>query len=443
MGDTFQGGNSQFRVGVEARPGQPPQTTGEYADLMFSEADHGPEFTDTEDPNLQPGGQESEGYTGKIVVSGSVTGTMYPDLANGRFLAEAQRRITTTSPATDVYLHRMGVSETTAVKSVATRLSRDDGAPETAALTAVQTLDITVEPGSLPEVSYGLVSARVTRWSLATATVGTVTSSKFGSLRGLPSAALLALPDGDIYVKIVDVTGSPNSVTVKVKIGAASTYDGADIVIPCGADSIGRPKWTPLTDEDDARIGTRDMPIELAITTGAGFSVNDVMKFTREAPAWVTVPPTMAPFNEVYCEITFDDESYCLTSWSLSATFPVDVNECIGGRFADSLIREGRREIRISIDRKYTDRRIVDKLISGARFALKAILSNGEQVEDGFDFLLTVTCPRCKATGKAPSAQEELTESVEFAAYPSPGDISGYVDDMTIELQNASPSLIA
>jgi hypothetical protein len=443
MGNDFQGGNSQLRVGIEARPGQPPQTDAEWADLLFEDADHGPEFKDVPDPNLQPGAQESEGYTGKIAVGGKVKGTLFPALGYGRLFAEAQRKVTHSSPSAGVHLHRMGISETTSAKSLAARLSRDDGAPETSALVAVKGLDISVEPGKLPEVNFDLVAARVARWGLATATVGTVTATKFGSLRGLPSAALLALTDGDIYVKFVDVTAAPTSVTVKVKIGAASTYDGADVVVPCGADSAGNPQWAALTDENDVAIGTRDMPTELAIALATGIVANDIWKFTRESAAWTTTAPAMAPFNEIYCSITIDDEAYCLQSWKLSMKLPVDANECIGGRFADSLIRRGRREIRVSIDRNYVDRRIVDKLLSGARFSMQAILANGESVATGFDYLLTITCPRCKAEGKAPNAQEELKESVTFSCFPSPGDASGYVDDITFELQNGDASLVA
>ena len=438
----FAGGNSQVRIGIEALPGQPPPLTASYADLLFESAGIGAEFLLTENPNLAPGGQESEGFVGKILIEGALAGAAYPDLAFGRLVAEGQRKVTTTSPATDVYRHRMGISETNPAKSLTVRTSRDDGAPETSALAAVAGFELSVEPNSLPTFSFDMVAARLDRWGLATAPVGTVSTTKFASLRGLPSAALLALTDGDIYVKVISVAGAP-TVTVKAKIGAASTYDGADISVVVGADGAGNPRWVSLTDENDAAIGTLDMPVQVAITTATGLAANDVFRFNRESATWTTVGPTMLAFNEIYCEITIDEEVFCLTSFTLSAAFPVAVKECIGGRFAEGLDRSGTREVRISIERKYTDRRIVDKLISGTPFALKATLSNGQDVEAGFPYLLVITCPRCRATSKAPEARQDLTESVEFSCFRSPGDASGFVDDLTIELQNAEPTLIA
>lgn len=439
----FAGGNSQVRFAVEPLPGAPPAVNSGWFDLLFQSAELGGDFSRVADPNLAPGGQHRRGNLGKIPVGGTIKGKPYPDRAFGMLLAEGGRKVTTTNPGTGVYLHRIGPTETTAVPTLGARIGRDDGAPGTIANAAVSGFDLTLEPNKAPEFSFNFVAERTARWSPSIATVGTVTSAKYGVLRGLPSAALLALADGDVYFKVTDITGAPASIKGKVKIGAASTYTGAELTIPCGANAAGQAQWTALTDENNARIGTRDMPIELAISTGTGFALDDILKFTRESAAWTTVGPTMLAFNEIYAEIRFADEVYCITSFKLSAKYPVAPLECVGGRFASGLFRSGDREVSISVDRRYTDIRLVNRLISGDTFALVVTMGNGQEVAAGFDYLLTITCPLCEIEGKEPTAEAELKESLKITASQSPGDASGYVDDMTIELQNGVASLVS
>lgn len=438
----FEGGNSQVRIAVEPFVGMPPAVNSGWFDLQFSGAELGGDFARVKSGNLAPGSQRQRGNLGKIPVLGSIKGEPFPDRAFGMLVGEGQRKVTTTTLATGVYNHRMGPTEAVSFPSLASRVSRDDGAPGTIADAAVDGFDLSLEPNKAPEFSFSLVAERTARWGPAIATVGTVTASKYAVLRGLPSAALLALADGKIFAKVVAAT-SATSITVKVKIGAAATYDGVDIVIPCGPNAAGNPQWVRLTDENDVRIGEPGMYIEMAVSTGTGFAVNDILTFARESATWTTTGPTMLALNEIYAEIRFDDAAYCITSFKLSAKYPVAALDCIGGRFAPGLYRSGEREISITVDRRPDNLTLMNRLITGETFALVVTIGNGQEVAPGFDFLLTITCPLCEIEGKETEATADLKESVKISCNQSPGDASGYVDDMTIELVNGVASLVS
>lgn len=395
------------------------------------------------------GGQTPQGLPSKIPVGGDIN-VEWDAEGHCIYLANLQQFVTTTNPTGSVYLHKMGPSFSTEMPGTfSTEVWRDDSMAQLFVGNRASQATFSLAQRTVLTGAISIVSTFATYYD-DPAYIGGGTSTVVQRLRGYPAYSDWAATDGDVYVKITDAGSLPSApFNVSAKVTAAASYGAAETVISAvGTDANGLPYWTSLVDSNGsggAFIGSRDLPVQIWFPNTTSLALNDEWRFDRDRGVWTPTFPDVPPFNEIFAAIYIDGEAYCIEQVDLTVTRPVIPVWCIGGRFPDRTIRQGRSTVTGSFQRKYLDTSIRKRLERGQTFKLVIQAYSGEEITTGYEHYIKLVCPLCVPSGPTPSiaSADEFNETLNFTSHPNAADAEGYVDDLNIEIQNSISDLAA
>ncbi len=174
------------------------------------------------------------------------------------------------------------------------------------------------------------------------------------------------------------------------------------------------------------------------------------MLWTRETADWtsgITYPPNVV-VNEIYSSIIPDGGNPIeIDDGELTIQFPAEAKASYGLTRQNHRTRvRGFQQPTGKINREYQPGyNWQRRLRQGTPFSL--VIDMHSRVTIGttgtYDYSFKLTMPNCLAKGKTASAPDQKTmpEAIEFTA--SPAQSGPYLSDVTVELINEIPSLLA
>jgi hypothetical protein len=431
---------TQVRLGFEATQGAGDPAA--WQDVRILNETLGSDNPVIEDESIIDSAEQAEGLETKVTPGGDLNWNWSPE-DHGKPLANffGKGAAAVESP-TGVWTHRLQVSETVLTfNRLAVEISRDlDNAqgvkrPDLNTGALFSQLTFNAGPRSLLNGAGTLVVPRFHYFADANPITGTGTSPfirGFGSYANLISAGDL----GDVFVQCS--TGPTSTMGIKTKLGAAATYDGAELTISPNI-------WYEIFDENDLRIGDTGIPVELMWPDFTGILVNDDWSFDRERAVWAQSLATAAVCNEVDITVTIDGTKFRTRDLSLTLTRPAAPDEAIGGRFIDhdQISDFGQRTAVGQLNRRALDTSLVDRLLRKQPFALQVDAFSTDIAATGVRRAIKIIMKNCIASGRTPSVAgaASFDEPIEFVAHPS-ADVT-YPSAVAVEIVNSQADLTA
>ncbi len=443
MPGAFNPANAQIRVGHETYEGIYPTV---WHDHKFSSETLSGEASEIQLDDIVNRAQAERGLTGTSTVDGVVEYNLDPE-SHLPYFVNAQGKNSTTSPATDVYLHRLAPAEATdAPDTLSVEVWRDDDLGQVFSAGRVRELGLSLEINNVLRVSTDLLFSRHSYFADRVESVpGATPQTSDPQLRGLLNYANWTGANAAarrVYVRVESIAGSPTSFTATAKVGGGA-YGSTDFTVTVGLDSNGKPIWTTVVNGSGAHIGTRALPVEFWIETMTGLEVADEWTFDAERGVWSPTFPDVPKFNAIFAFILFgtygDEDRYCIKQFNMTLTRPLLENLCIGGVFPDGIRERGQREVIYSFEREYLDTGLRKRLETKEPFSIRLEAYGGEEFETGYEHEFQAISPLVVARGRTASvtSRDEMTESIEAQAYPDPTNADDYFDDVTFLFQNS------
>jgi len=185
--------------------------------------------------------------------------------------------------------------------------------------------------------------------------------------------------------------------------------------------------------------------VQVHLPGATGYEALDTFTIQRDRAVWTPTFPSIPVFNEIFVTVTIDGTDYCLQEFSLDLTRPINPVFCIGGRFPKEIRERGQRVVSGSFTREYVDTALRKRLERGEPFKIKVEAFSGEIVAGGYEHRMLLVSPLCIAGGSTASvsSSEEMNETIDWIGAPNSADAEGYVDDLTIVVDNTIADLTA
>ena len=354
------------------------------------------------------------------------------------YLANLQKKYSTTNPATGVYVHKLSPTGTNTFNpSMMVEVWRDDDLPQVFKGTRVQQMTFNNGLRQFLQSQITLVAAMADYWDYPTQTAGTGGPNPL--VRGLPNYTNWSLADHDLYIKCTEAS----SFTFAIKIGAAASYGSTTMVMDTAQ------KWYDLIDSNDTgRIGDKGIKVMGYFPNFTSLADNDEWKWSAARQEWTPVFPSVLPFNEVYSEIFIDgdDEPFRLNSINMTITRPVSAIYSLGGRYPVLVRERGRRQVGGTISREYLDVELRKKLERAESFYLRSVSESKLPIgSTAYYHTLELIAPLCMLSGPTPSigSETQMDENLTFTCHPDPTDGDGNVDDVTAYVTNTIADITA
>lgn len=316
------------------------------------------------------------------------------------------------------------------------RVWRDDDLAQLLIGCQLAQSQITGTVNNVYTATQNLLFERAHYWDFATVVTEGGTPER-PVLRNIPTYGNWNLADHDIYVQVQTTTTN-----IKVKVGAATTYTGADIAVPNGG-------WVTLTDQSDNPIGEPDSPVQLYVGTTAAWTANDEWRFRgsviRGDNLWTPSFPVLRALNEIHTTIRIDGGEVRFRQGQITLNQTVNPRLNLGGRYADGTDVTGQRVITGSLDRRYIDTNFVKRLEASQGFEYDLEVISRQTIGTSSDiYRMRFFSPKARISGRRPvvSGPNDFPESLSIDFYPDATNPT-YQDDMTIEIDNGLASLIA
>lgn len=387
-----------------------------------------------QDPSITDAGEEPVDLESKIDTNGVLNVVLNAE-GHAHYLAKFMEHSETPTNLTGgAYSHKLAPGETDVdfPETMTIEVSRDDGMPQLHKGADVTGVNFSLSPRGLLTTAFTILSARADYWKGANQTTGA--GGPNPTLRGLLNYDNWVLADPNVYVKCISAAGK----TFRVKRGSASFYNSIDQTWGTAA------TWYPMYDEQATpeRLGTRALETEIYFPNFTSLADNDVWQFDAARAVWVPTYPDVPKFNEIYAFIYIDSAAFRLKQFTLNCTKPGEADFNIGGRYADEIIKRGRRSYRGTLNRRYVSTELRKRLESGKAFTFQLVCTTGVIVgTSAYEHTFKATSMNCKFTGRTPvvGGQSQLDENLNFSCHPS--DDGTYPNAMTFELINSIASL--
>ena len=393
------------------------------------------EPTAIQDPSITDAGEEPEDLKSKINTNGVINVALNAE-AHAHYLARfMEHSATPVNLSGGAYSHKLAPGETDVdfAETLTVEVSRDDGMPQLHKGVDVTGVNLSLAPSGLLTAGFQLISARADYWDAAEQTTGS--GGPNPTLRGFLNHDNWTLADPNIYLKCISASGK----TFRAKRGNGSSYDATyDMTFANAA------TWYPMYDEQASpeRLGDRSLEVEIYFPNFTSLADNDAWRFDAARAVWVPTYPDVPKFNEIYAVINIDGTAHRLKQVTLNCTKPGEADFNIGERFADQVIKRGRRTYRGSINRRYVSTALRKKLETGTSFTFQLVAYSGVIVgTSAYEHTFKATSMNCKFSGRTPvvGGQSQLDENLNFSCHPS--DDGTYPNAMTFELINSIASL--
>lgn len=448
MGE-FNPANGLFRYSLETIPTVPLVQGATWHDARFRSFTPSNESENRDDPSIYSGGQRPESLPGKISSNGELEVSVRPEEFT-RLFASVQQRVTTSTPAgaTNSRLHKMGPSRSSSVlRTFSALFSQDDDNPTRWRGGRLNSLAFSQsrEDGFLVG-TMGMTFAAGEYWPDATVTTDPDASTK-PTLGGIPPLAQwneATAADSRVHIKITDITDIADGVISAVAKVGGGAYSTEEFLVRIGTNSVtGEAYWVKMYDSTTgALLGQRSGPFTVHFPNSTNLAVDDAWYWDVKRAVWTPSYVSAPPFNEIYAAVYIDGEEFCIDDYTLTLTPPVQEQFCIGGRFAKSIRARGQRTVDLEINREYLDVTLRRRLETAESFILRVDCYSGEEIEAGFEHVISLICPKCIPFGRTPGIEsnEEMTESITATCHPDSTN-SDYPDDLTVEEVNSLASV--
>lgn len=272
------------------------------------------------------------------------------DVGNGahlRAILSALGRYATTNPSGAHYRHRISQAGASAPTVNALTLYTDDdtGNP-------VRWVDVRASGFSLVcqnranlRLTVPIAPGKFDMHGAVTQTSGT--GSTLPELRHTWSGNTEETDDTDIYVQVV--TASP--LTIKVKVGSATTYDGAAISVTPGT-------WQYLTYlTGNAPLGRRDEQIQIYWPTSPTLVDADAFRILNRRARWSPSYGTARVLAEIQARFYLGTDEIVLDGgWTLTVAIPgVETRYAPGTSQPIGTFRSGFQDVSLQISRRMID----------------------------------------------------------------------------------------
>lgn len=339
-----------------------PATTG-FVDFRSNGGPIAPSPSDVERLLIALGGAPAERLPGKTAIEGGPFAIGDVDPANKgmlQFLANAFGKYDITDNTT-WYSWRFGLDEATQAAKFLTLMNDTDVLPRMRFKDVMMGgFTASAAPNDNFAIEFPFVSGGYDMHGAVTQETGTGSTLPLfehtWSGNWAPDAT-----DQDIYIQVV--TGA--SFTFKVKIGAASTYDGATLTGVEGG-------WVRLTDENDARIGEYAEQVRMYIPSGATWSDADEFKVAKRRAAWtpsLAVDRPVAAVNTAF--ILGGNEIRVEGGWNVEANWEnLELLQDVSGKQGATPDRTGEFQVTVTPTRRIVDLDIQKALHEGETLSL-------------------------------------------------------------------------
>lgn len=430
----FNPSTSQLRL-AKSTGGDRKPSTG-YSDFRFLNYGLGGTYTLFDLLDIRGDGQAVPGLASTITLENLPIAVNWRPEDHAKLIAAIEGAVASVNVSGAAYKHTITPhAGTNAFAPLAIQAWRDDGIPSYFLGCRPQQAVYQIQKPGVLNGSVNLSAESYTRWGIAEQTAGTSTDPE---VRGLARGSIKSLADGDLYLKVTDATpGVGYTFKIKVKVGAASTYDGAEISVLIATDVV-------LFDEGDDRVGTRDLHTIAYWANATGIALNDVWRIRREEDKWAQSLPTDYPLNETLATLTKNGASFAVESASVTRVRPLDIPANVGGRFLPGITEKGRRTCAWTFARKQIDVSIMRALEEGDSVAMRLDCYSGVPIVAGNEATeprISLISMDCRLAGTLPGTDnpDRHTETVTLTAYPN--DDGTYPDDLTIEVVNSQTTL--
>lgn len=433
--------NTQARIGFETNEGFGDPAN--WQDFRLLSESVGADIPTIEDESIISTAEQEEALDTKISPIGGDFNINWSPEDHAKHLANFfGAGATPVQAPTGVWTHKLAVGETdVSFGKVAVEISRDlDNRlaspvkrPDLFVGGLFGQLTFNAGPRSLLNGAATLVVPRFHHWRDPAVQTGTGTDP---FIRGLPSYANMGSADGDVWISVTSAPGA--TMGIKVKLGSASTYDGTEITVTPG-------EWTTILDENDAQIGSVDLPVEIYFPDFTGINLADEWRVQRERAVWSPSLPDAAVLNEIAITILLDGTKFRTRDLSLTLTRPAEPDEAIGGRFLenDQINEFGQRTTSGQLNRRALDTSLVDRLLRREPFSLRVDAYSTFIGATGVQRQLSLIMMNCIPSGRTPSVGgvASFDEPIDFTAHPS--DDVTYPAAVTAEIVNSQADLTA
>lgn len=431
----FNPAQTQIRNAWETVAEIPAETSWHYHDFINESLSTEPGAI--QDPSISDAGEEPEDLESKIDTNGAINVALNAE-GHAHYLAcFMEHSANPVNLSGGAYGHKLAPGETDVdfPETMTVEVNRDDGMPQLHKGADVTGVNFSLSPRGLLTTTFNLISARADYWDAAAQTAGS--GGPLPTMRGLLNYDNWTLADPNIFVKCISAAGK----TFRAKRGTAASYDGTYNMTFANAAT-----WYPVYDEQATpeRLGTRALETEIYFPNFTSLADNDEWRFDAARGVWVPTLPDVPKFNEIYALIYIDGATFRLKQFTLNCTKPGEADFNIGGRFADEVIKRGRRSYRGTLNRRYVSTELRKRLESGKTFSFQLICYSGVIIgTSAYEHMFKATSMRCKFTGRTPvvGGQSQLDENLNFSCHPS--DDGTYPNAMTFELVNSIASLAA
>ena len=434
---------SEGRVRVALAPASSEDrlTDSGWIDHRLSGETLGLEQTPIRGSSLVPGGQRTPGTQGKIRTTGPINIDLEPEGLALYFALYQRRGRTPVELATGAYRHWLSPSSTDldfTGRRLQTQIYRDDAAIQNSYGAAVGGFQVSTQPDQVWAGQVDLVSARSDYWGFPVQIAG---SSDAPYIRGLPRLDLLEGAT-ELRVKVISTTPLEGDLEIALTTDAVA-YGAANV-------SLFEGRWTRVVlSTDGSAAGKAPSHVELLWPSVAGLAVDDEWSIPLGVQApWVAALPTIDRLSEVESEIRIDGQVVAgpITSASLQASQTAEPDLGIGGVWPSGVHVGGQREITWQLDRRMVDNTLQRRLETAEPIHLDVVLRS--QVTIGataIPYQMRIVSPYCVLSGTRPTLTDPNTQAESYQLEPGPApspDAEGFVDDLTLVLDNGISSLI-
>ena len=418
-----------------------PATTG-FVDFRSNGGPIAPTPSEVERLIISLGGAPLANLPGKTNVEGGPFSIGDVDVSNKgmlHFLANAFKKHTITDNTT-WYQWRFGLDETTQAAPYLTLLNDTDVLPRMRFKDMmIGGFTMAAGPNDNLSIEFPFVSGGYDMHDDPTQTAGT--GSDLPILEHTWSGNWDdSTTDSDIYVEVV--TGA--SFTFKVKIGSASTYDGATLTGVEGG-------WVRLTDENDERIGEYGEQVRLYVPSGATWTDADEFKFERQRATWTPSLGVERPIAAVNTAFIVDGVEYRVEGgWNIEAAWDtLELKPDTAGKQGGTPSRKGELKVTLTPTREIVNLDFQKALHEGTQLAIVIDGVSDDQIgASGMEYMMRAVFPAVRPTGTmfgVEAGGENTEETITLmAGVPDSTfnyDGEAYDSHFTLLLQNDVASL--
>lgn len=246
------------------------------------------------------------------------------------------------------------------IDTISAEGDRDDGTAQLTIGAVLEKAKLKIEGGKLVNLSYDGMGQHFTHHGDAAAVVGPASWTGRLLLRGNVDPAITA----QLRIKCSTAGALDGTAQVKCSTDGGSTYSTTEIAIVAGT-------WNRFIRSDGSNASAEATdPLEFMMTLGSGNLVAggtpDEWSFANARVKGSPTYSTRIPLSGAGATYTIAGTVYHIQNCDMEIDVPKIPNFACGSRYPQGFLNDGVATTKITLSRKYTDRVLYNRILSGA-----------------------------------------------------------------------------